>query len=222
MKMRVTPFWKSTRNPQNFHTVTYIFSSRRDPNLNPLLMGEGFEQLMDSYCSGCRAGLRTAGSCLHRIAGIVLLCGAQCFDTAKVQEPVYLDTARSSWFFTYYFNPFLDQIHKYRCTVVPLQPTLVVNVISCTMFHNDPHMPFLIAGVTHLESCLLGMIMVLKEVLIMSCLRGMIKTSLMRPYQQQIFPISTSVNCLDKMLVKGSVGIATSRMTTNQFKALLF
>ena len=219
MKMRVTPFWKSTRNPQNWHTVTYIFSSLRDPNLNPLLMAEGFEQLIDSYCSGCKAGLRTAGSCLHRIAGIILLCGAQCFDTAKVQEPVYLDTARSCCFFTYYFNPFLDQIHKYHCTVVHLQPTLVGNVKSCTVFHSDHHMPFLIVGVTHLESFSLGMKMVLME---LPCLLGMIKTSLMRPYQQQIFPTSTSVNCLDKVLGIGSVVIATSNKITSEVKGLLF
>ena len=98
VKMRVAPFWKSSRNPQNFHTVTFLLSSLRDPNLNPLLMGEGLEQLLDSHCSGCRAGLRTAGSCLHRIAGLILLCGAKCFDTAKVAEPVYVDTARSFLF----------------------------------------------------------------------------------------------------------------------------
>ena len=94
VKMRVASFWKSTRNPANFHTVTYIFSNHRDPDLNPLLLGEGLEQLMGSHCSGCKAGLRTAASCLHRVAGIILLCGAKCFDTAKVPEPVYLDTAR--------------------------------------------------------------------------------------------------------------------------------
>ena len=95
VKMRIPPSWKSTRNPQNYHTVTYLFAFNRDPQVNPLHMGEGLEQLMASHCSGCKAGVRTAASCLHRIAGIILLCGARCFDTAKVPEAVYLDTARS-------------------------------------------------------------------------------------------------------------------------------
>ena len=94
IKMRVPPTWKSTRNPQNFHTVTLLFAWNRDAQVNPLLMGEGLEQLMASHCSGCKAGVRTAASCLHRIAALILLCGARCFDTAKVPEAVYVDTAR--------------------------------------------------------------------------------------------------------------------------------
>ena len=94
VKMRVPPSWKSTRNAANFHTVSFLFATRREPGVNPLLMGDGLEQLLDSHCSGCKAGQRTAASCLHRIAGIILLCGAKCFDPAKAQEPVYLDTAR--------------------------------------------------------------------------------------------------------------------------------
>lgn len=94
MKMRLPPTWKSTRNPANFHTCTFLFSNIRDPSINPQLMGEGLEQLMDSHCSGCKAGLRTAGSCVHRLSGIILLCASLIFDSAKVRESIYLDTAR--------------------------------------------------------------------------------------------------------------------------------
>ena len=31
---------------------------------------------------------------MHRIACLMLLCASHCFDTAKVEEPLYLDTAR--------------------------------------------------------------------------------------------------------------------------------
>ena len=94
VKMRIPPTWKSTRNSANFHTCTYLFSNIRDPNINPQLMGEGLEQLMDSFCSGCKAGTRTAASCVHRLSGLILLCASSTFDSAKVAESVYMDTAR--------------------------------------------------------------------------------------------------------------------------------
>ena len=94
LKMRVPPTWKSTRNPQNFHTVTLVFSWHEDSQVNPLGMGDGLQRLMATHCSNCKAGVRTAASCLHRIAAVILLCGARCFDTAKVPEAVYVDTDR--------------------------------------------------------------------------------------------------------------------------------
>ena len=94
VKLRLPPYWKSSRTDGNYHTVSYLFSNERDPASNPLCMGEGLEQLLASHCSGCKSGLRTAGSCVHRIAGIILLCASSCFDSSKVAESVYLDTAR--------------------------------------------------------------------------------------------------------------------------------
>ena len=93
VKLRVPPYWKSSRNPSNFHTVTFLWANLRDPLHNPLQNGEGMEQLVASHCT-CASGLRTAASCLHRMACLMLLCASHCFDTAKVEEPVYLDTAR--------------------------------------------------------------------------------------------------------------------------------
>ena len=93
VKLRVPPYWKSSRNASNYHTVTFLWADLRDPLLNPLQNGEGMEQLLASYCS-CASGLRTAAGCLHRIGCLMLLCASTCFDSAKVEEPVYLDTAR--------------------------------------------------------------------------------------------------------------------------------
>ena len=93
VKLRLPSSWKSNRNPSNFHTVTLLFANHRDPTINPQMMGQGLEQLLDSHCD-CRAGLRTAGSCLHRMAGMMLLCASACFDSAKQEEAVYMDTAR--------------------------------------------------------------------------------------------------------------------------------
>ena len=93
VKLRVPPYWKSSRNPSNYHTVSFLWANIRDPLLNPLRNGEGMEQLLASFCT-CASGLRTAGSCMHRIACLMLLCASHCFDTAKVEEPLYLDTAR--------------------------------------------------------------------------------------------------------------------------------
>ena len=221
VKMRVASFWKSTRNPANFHTVTYIFSSHSDPSFNPLLMGEGLEQLMGSFCSGCKAGARTAASCLHRIAGIILLCGAQCFDTAKVQEPVYLDTARFFFCCTFYLNPFIGQTRKYPCTVVHLRPSLVVTEMSCFVFHLVHQKSSQIVGVTHLEIFLPDMVMDLLE---LCCLLDMIKTFLMMHILQKTFRISTLTNCLDKMLGKGGVnnGNGNSSKITSKPIYLLF
>ena len=93
VKLRVPPYWKSPRNPSNYHTVTFLWANVRDHLLNPLQNGEGMEQLLASFCT-CASGLRTAASCMHRIACLMLLCASHCFDTAKVEEPLYLDTAR--------------------------------------------------------------------------------------------------------------------------------
>ena len=91
--MRLPPNWKSSRDPSNFHTITILLAHVRDPDINPMMMGPGLEQIMDWNCS-CKAGLRTAASCAHRNAGLILLCATSCYDTAKVQEPVVVDTAR--------------------------------------------------------------------------------------------------------------------------------
>ena len=56
-------------------------------------MGEGLEQVLDMTCS-CKAGLRTAASCCHRMSFLALLCATECIDSAKVQEPLCVDTAR--------------------------------------------------------------------------------------------------------------------------------
>jgi hypothetical protein len=68
--------------------------ARAGPAINPLLMGPGLEQLQCWHCT-CRAGLRTVSSCTHRNGALILLCATQCCDTAKVQECLYVDTARS-------------------------------------------------------------------------------------------------------------------------------
>jgi hypothetical protein len=79
--------------PCNFHTVTLLFAHVRDPANNPLLMGAGLEQLLCWHCT-YKAGLRTASSCTHRNGVLILLCVTQCCDSAKVQESLYVDTAR--------------------------------------------------------------------------------------------------------------------------------
>ena len=79
--------------PSNFHTITILLAHIRDPDINPMMMGPGLEQIMDWHCS-CKAGLCTAASCTHRNAALILLCATSCYDTAKVQEPVLVDTAR--------------------------------------------------------------------------------------------------------------------------------
>ena len=61
------------------------------------MMGAGLEQLLCWHCT-CQAGLRTNSSCTHRNGILILLCATQCFDTAKVQECLYVDTARSDMF----------------------------------------------------------------------------------------------------------------------------
>ena len=93
LKLRCPPSWKSTFDPSKFHTVTILLAHRRDPSVNPLMMGEGLEQILDWHCT-CKCGLRTAGSCTHRCAGLVLTCASMCFDTAKVPEAVMVDTIR--------------------------------------------------------------------------------------------------------------------------------
>ena len=97
VKVRAPPSWRSSRTPGNFHTVTFLFAHERDPAINPLMMGAGLEQLLCWHCT-CQAGLRTNSSCTHRNGILILLCATQCFDTAKVQECLYVDTARSDMF----------------------------------------------------------------------------------------------------------------------------
>ena len=97
IKMRLPPNWKSSRDPSNFHTITILLAHVRDPDINPMMMGPGLEQIMDWHCS-CKAGLRTAASCTHRNAALILLCATSCYNTAKVQEPVFVDTARFVFF----------------------------------------------------------------------------------------------------------------------------
>ena len=92
-KLRCPPFWKSSRDPSNFHTVTLLMAHKLDSTINPLMMGEGLEQLLDWHCT-CKAGLRTSASCTHRVGALVILCATACFDTAKVQEALVVDTAR--------------------------------------------------------------------------------------------------------------------------------
>jgi hypothetical protein len=103
VKVRLPPSWHSTRTPGNFHTVTLLVAHQRDPNINPLLMGAGLEQIQCWHCT-CQAGLRTAASCTHRNAALILLCATQCCDTAKVKESLSVDTAKSV--------PFLPSLHK--------------------------------------------------------------------------------------------------------------
>ena len=92
MKLRIPPTRKSTQNPANFHTCTFLFSNIRDPSINPQLMGEGLEQLMDSFCSGCKAGARTAES------GV-------CWGCYQLQELV-------SFFILFLFHIILNQKHS--------------------------------------------------------------------------------------------------------------
>ena len=92
VKMRLPPTYKSPGNQGNWHTVTLLVSDQRDPRHNPLMMGEGLEQLIDSYC-GCRGGLRTCALCCHRVAAILLLMATQCVNVAKAPEALIVDTA---------------------------------------------------------------------------------------------------------------------------------
>ena len=94
LKVRVPPSWRSSRTPGNFHTVTILLAHVRDPSNNPLLMGPGLEQLLCWHCT-CQAGLRTVSSCTHRNGVLILLCATECWDSVKVQESLYVDTARS-------------------------------------------------------------------------------------------------------------------------------
>ena len=86
---------KANLNPffANFKDTTSCWNNDYDPGFNPLMMDEELCQLIDQYCT-CQAGLRTAASCTHRLASLMLLCCAQAIDTAKVQEAVVVDTAR--------------------------------------------------------------------------------------------------------------------------------
>ena len=93
IKGRLPPNWKTSRDPTNFQTVDVLLADERDPAVNPLRMGEGLEQVLDITCT-CKAGLRTAASCCHRMSFLALLCATDCIDSAKVQEPLCVDTAR--------------------------------------------------------------------------------------------------------------------------------
>ena len=91
--VRVPPSWRSSRDPTNFHTVAIFLADEHDPNLNPLMMGEGLEQVTDWVCT-CKAGLRTCASCTHRLGVLILLCATECFNSAKIPEALLVDTAR--------------------------------------------------------------------------------------------------------------------------------
>ena len=93
VKVRCPPSWKSTRDPSKFHTVTILLAHERDPTVNPLMMGEGLEQILDWHCT-CKAGLRTCASCSHRDGILLLLCATECVNIAKRPESVAVDTAR--------------------------------------------------------------------------------------------------------------------------------
>ena len=110
IKGRVPPSWKSTRNPANYHTVNLLLAAERDPAVNPLLMGPGMEQLLDWHCTCryllllltifliryciCRSGIRTNASCCHRDSFWSLLCCTESCNSAKIPEPLMVDTAR--------------------------------------------------------------------------------------------------------------------------------
>jgi hypothetical protein len=91
--MFLPPSWKTTYAPGNFKTVTLLFNNEHDVNLNPLMMPDSLVQLLDWNCP-CKGGLRTVCSCTHRTAALELLCYAEGIDSAKVPEPVTIDTAR--------------------------------------------------------------------------------------------------------------------------------
>ena len=208
MKMRVPPSWKSTRNPANFHTVTFLFASQRDPQVNPLCMGEGLEQLLASHCSGCKAGMRTAASCLHRIAGIMVLCGTNCFDSAKVPEPVYLDTARFCSSFTRTFLLFFvtGLTDRYHCSVVHPLPILVESVMFCSKFLPAQHMLSQTGGRTQQENCFQALDRELELVFRLVMISHILtKLSLL-----QTCPTLTCSSCWDIMASKGS-GIRIGR-----------
>lgn len=93
IKARMPPYWKTTTNPQNYHTVTLLLADERDINLNPLMQGPGLEQLLDTNCR-CQAGTRVNCSCTHRDCLLELLMASACLDTAKVPEALLVDTIR--------------------------------------------------------------------------------------------------------------------------------
>jgi hypothetical protein len=93
VKVRCCPTWKSTLNPQNFHTVTLLLAHQGNPQHNPLMMPAGLEQLVDWHCS-CRAGLRTCASCCHRDSVLLVLCATSCWDSGKAAEPLLVDPLR--------------------------------------------------------------------------------------------------------------------------------
>ena len=93
IKMFLPPSWKTTYSPANYKTITMLFNNEHDVSLNPLMMPDSLVQLLDWNCP-CRGGLRTVCSCTHRTGALELLCYAEGIDSAKVQEPVTIDTAR--------------------------------------------------------------------------------------------------------------------------------
>ena len=93
IKVRVPPSWHTTYTQGKFHTVTFLLAHERDPAINPLMLGEGMEQVLDSHCT-CRGGDRTACSCTHRSGVYVMLAATECWNSAKVTESVQVDTAR--------------------------------------------------------------------------------------------------------------------------------
>ena len=138
IKVRCPPSWKSTRDPSNFHTVTVLLAHRRDPSMNPLLMGQGLEQIQDWHCT-CKSGLRTAASCTHRCAGLLLTCASECFNTAKVPEAVMVDTAR----LLFHIYTSIDSFYPDQMTINPSILDLLLltqgeTKIRCSKCHHVP------------------------------------------------------------------------------------
>jgi hypothetical protein len=73
--------------------VTLLLAHQRDPQINPLMMPDGLEQLVDWHCT-CRAGLRTCASCCHRDSVLLVLCATSCWDSAKAAEALLVDPLR--------------------------------------------------------------------------------------------------------------------------------
>ena len=161
VKVRVPPSWRSSRTPGNFHTVTLLFAHERDPANNPLLMGAGLEQLLCWHCT-CKAGLRTVSSCTHRNGVLILLCATQCCDSAKVQESLYVDTARSV-FMHIMITALLAPPNITHAGRTPTSlsspglraPTLLVTRPCCTGWCHDRSTPHVTPGPTRLEVSLL-------------------------------------------------------------------
>ena len=158
VKVRVPPSWRSSRTPGNFHTVTILFAHVPDPANNPLLMGAGLEQLLCWHCT-CKAGLRTAASCTHRNGVLILLCATQCCDSAKVQESLYVDTARSA----FCGNTNVTNITPTGQTPTSLlslghpAPTLLATRLCCIGCSHDLSTPLETPGPTQLVASLLGL-----------------------------------------------------------------